>query len=119
MAQLIEQTLREESYQVHVAHDGPTALKTAQSSAFDVIVLDVMLPGIDGFAVVHKLRESRNQTPVLMLTARDASADIVAGLDHGADDYLTKPFAIDVLLARVRALARRNPIPRTPILEAA
>ena len=78
-----------------------------------------MLPRMDGMAVARKLRESRNQTPVLMLTARDAAADIVHGLDSGADDYLTKPFSIDVLLARLRAVSRRGVIPRPTLLEIA
>ena len=82
-----------------------------------MIILDVMLPGMDGIAIARKLREVRNQTPVLMLTARDTSTDIVNGLDSGADDYLTKPFSIDVLLARLRAVSRRGAVPRTVCLE--
>ena len=78
-----------------------------------------MLPGMDGISVARRLREGRNQTPVLMLTARDAPADIVTGLDSGADDYLTKPFSIDVLLARLRAVSRRGAIPRPVLLEVA
>ena len=84
-----------------------------------MIVLDVMLPGMDGLAVARRLRACRNQTPVLMLTARDAAADIVTGLDSGADDYLTKPFSIDVLLARLRAVSRRGAIARPACLEIA
>src|SRR5262249_38512066 len=84
---------------------------------YDLIILDVMLPGLDGFAVARRLREERNQTPILMLTARDATQDMVKGLDLGADDYLTKPFSFDVLMARVRAVSRRGPIARTVRLE--
>src|SRR5208283_3953117 len=89
----------------------------ARGAAFDLIVLDGMLPGMDGVAVARRLREMHNRTPILMLTARDTSADIVRGLDSGADDYLTKPFSLDVLLARVRAVSRRGAIPRLPFLE--
>src|SRR5258708_24678046 len=98
MAQLLERTLSEEGHQVVVARDGREGFEIARASPFDVIVLDVMLPGMDGVTVARKLREARNRTPVLMLTARDTSADIVGGLDSGADDYLTKPFSIEVLL---------------------
>lgn len=116
MSALIEQTLQEEGHQVVVSHDGREGLQIARSSAFDVIVLDVMLPSMDGVEVTRKLRQERNQTPVLMLTGRDAPADIVNGLDAGADDYLTKPFAINVFLAHVRAVSRRGAIPRGPTL---
>lgn len=117
MATLLERTLNEEGHQVVVARDGRAGFEMAQCSAFDVIVLDVMLPLMDGMAVARKLRDSGNQTPMLMLTARDAPADVVHGLDSGADDYLTKPFAIDILLARLRAVSRRGAIPRTVCLE--
>ena len=119
MAELLERTLHEEGHQVVVARDGREGFEIAQCSPFDVIVLDVMLPGMDGMAVARKLRDSRNQTPVLMLTARDAPADIVHGLDCGADDYLTKPFSIEILLARVRAVSRRGVIARPVCLEIA
>ncbi len=112
MADLLERTLSEEGYQVVLAGDGPEAFEIARTSLFDVILLDVALPGMDGMTVARKLREQRNQTPVLMLTARDTAADIVSGLDSGADDYLTKPFSIDVLLARLRAVSRRGAIPQ-------
>lgn len=112
MAELLEKALREEGHQVVVSRDGKTGLSMARASSFDVIVLDITLPGMDGLAVARKLREERNQTPVLMLTARDSAADIVNGLDAGADDYLTKPFQIDVLLARLRSVSRRGAIPR-------
>lgn len=117
MADLLEKTLTEEGHQVVVARDGRDGFEIARASSFDVIVLDVGLPGIDGISVARKLRESRNQTPVLMLTARDHSADIVNGLDSGADDYLTKPFSIEVLLARLRAVSRRGAVPQTVYLE--
>ena len=119
MAELLGQALTEEGHQVVVAQDGREAFEIARSSAFDVIVLDVMLPGMGGLAVARRLREDRNQTPVLMLTARDSPADIVNGLDAGADDYLTKPFSVDVLLARVRAVSRRGAIPRPVCLQVA
>lgn len=119
MAQLLERTLHEEGHQVVLARDGREGFEIARSSPFDVIVLDVMLPGMDGMAVARRLRDCRNQTPILMLTARDAAADIVHGLDSGADDYLAKPFSIDVLLARLRAVSRRGAIPRPMCLEIA
>jgi DNA-binding response OmpR family regulator len=119
MAELLRETLREEGHNVVWAQDGREAFEIARSSTFDVIVLDVMLPHMDGLAVARRLREERNQTPVLMLTARDAPADIVNGLDAGADDYLTKPFSIDVLLARLRAVSRRGVIPRPVCLQVA
>ncbi len=119
MAQLLEKTFHEEGHQVVVARDGKEGFEIARCSPFDVIVLDVMLPGMDGMAVARRLRECKNQTPVLMLTARDAPADIVKGLDCGADDYLIKPFSIDILLARVRAVSRRGVIARPVCLEIA
>ena len=119
MAELLEQALHEEGHQVALARDGREAFEIARCSPFDVILLDVMLPGMDGMTVARRLRESRNQTPILMLTARDAPADIVNGLDSGADDYLTKPFLIDVLLARLRAVSRRGAIARPISLQIA
>jgi len=107
MAQLLAQGLREDSHEVDIAHDGHAALKLADQNSFDVILLDVMLPGVDGIEVARQLRRSEDTVPVLMLTARDALPDIVKGLDAGADDYLTKPFSLAELLARVRALGRR------------
>jgi two-component system response regulator MprA len=109
MAKLLKKGLEEEGYVVVLAADGREGLETAAAGGFDLIVLDVMLPGMDGLAVIRRLRERGNRTPVLLLTARDATPDIVRGLDSGADDYLTKPFSFDVLLARIRALARRGP----------
>ncbi len=91
-----------------IASDGIEGYRLAEQEAFDVIVLDVMLPGMHGFEVCRRLRQHRRRTPILMLTARDAVADRVQGLDAGADDYLVKPFALDELLARLRALVRRT-----------
>jgi DNA-binding response OmpR family regulator len=119
MAVLLAQTLREEGHQVIVAKDGREGFEMAFTAHFDVIVLDVMLPTMDGVTIARKLRDRRIQTPVLMLTGRDAPADIVKGLDSGADDYLTKPFPIDVFLARIRSVSRRGEIPRPPLLEVA
>ena len=109
MAELLRKGLQEEGYVVAVATDGPTALGMAQAADFELILLDIMLPGMDGFQVAQRLRQHGNRVPILMLTARDATPDIVQGLDLGADDYLTKPFSFEVLLARIRALLRRGP----------
>ncbi len=117
MAELLRRGLAEEGHQVVLARDGMEGFEIARMSAFDVIVLDVMLPRMDGITITRKLRELKNQTPVLLLTARDAAQDIVQGLDCGADDYLTKPFSFDVLLARIRSVSRRGAIPRTVCLE--
>lgn len=119
IATLLVQGLSEEGHQVFVAHDGEQGLAMALASRFDVIVLDVVLPRLDGLAVARRLRESSNQTPLLMLTARDSMADVVKGLDTGADDYLTKPFSFEILLARLRALGRRGPTPQTVRLKIA
>jgi DNA-binding response OmpR family regulator len=110
MADLLRKGLTEEGHSVVVAHNGPDGLAFAEAEDFDAVVLDVMLPGLDGYQVARRLRHTGNRTPVLMLTARDATADIVAGLDAGADDYLVKPFAFDELLARLRAVTRRQPM---------
>jgi DNA-binding response OmpR family regulator len=118
MAELLRQGLAEEGFAVTVSGNGTEALDIALSSPFDVIVLDVMLPGTDGFTVARRLREARNRTPILMLTARDADRDVIAGLNLGADDYLTKPFSFEVLLARIRAVGRRGPIAQPVILQA-
>ena len=110
MASLIRRGLREEELAADVAIRGEDALWMAQATDYDAIVLDVMLPGIDGFATCRRLREDGIWAPVLMLTARDGVEDRVAGLDGGADDYLTKPFSFAELLARLRAIARRGPV---------
>lgn len=112
MAGLLRSALAEEGHHVTTASDGETAVQIALAAHFDVIVLDIMLPKLDGIAVARRLREEHNQTPLLMLTARDTDADIVRALDNGADDYVTKPFSFEVLLARVRAVGRRGSIPQ-------
>jgi two-component system OmpR family response regulator len=117
MASLIRRGLRGEGLAADVAIKGEDALWMAGSTTYDAIVLDVMLPGIDGFQTCQRLRENGVWAPVLMLTARDAVEDRVAGLDGGADDYLTKPFSFAELLARLRALARRGPVERPAVLE--
>jgi two-component system response regulator MprA len=108
MAELLRRGLAEDRHSVDVEGDGPAGLERARTRPYDTIVLDVMLPGLDGLGVVRKLRSAGIQTPILMLTARDGVSDIVRGLDIGADDYLTKPFSFDVLRARLRVMARRT-----------
>jgi two-component system, OmpR family, response regulator len=117
MAGLLSRGLSEEGYTTDVAADGELALEMAKDTEYDVILLDVMLPGADGFEVCRRLRGSGVRTPALMLTARDAVEDRAAGLDAGADDYLPKPFSFDELNARLRALQRRGPIARPVVLE--
>jgi DNA-binding response OmpR family regulator len=117
MAELLRRGLEEEGHKVVLAPDGREGLAIAESYPFDVIVLDVMLPGIDGFTVAKRLRGAHNQTPILMLTARDATPDVIEGLNLGADDYLVKPFSFEVLLARLRAVSRRGPIPQPVTLQ--
>jgi DNA-binding response OmpR family regulator len=109
MARLLQCALQGEGYSVTLAVDGEQALSIGMLGGLDVIVLDVMLPVRDGFDVIKNLRAAKRTIPTLMLSACDAMSDVVRGLDLGADDYLTKPFALDVLLARVRALLRRGP----------
>jgi two-component system, OmpR family, response regulator len=116
LASLIRKGLREDGLLADVAIKGEDALWMAEATAYDVIVLDVMLPGIDGFETCTRLRRDGVQTPILMLTARDSVEDRIAGLDTGADDYLPKPFDFGELLARLRALARRGPAERGPML---
>lgn len=107
IAQALKQGLTQEGYAVDAAYDGEDGLSTALADEYDAIIMDVMMPGLDGTEVARRLRAVGNHTPILMLTARSQSSDIVTGLDAGADDYLTKPFSFDVLLARIRALLRR------------
>src|SRR3972149_2766599 len=114
LAQVVRKVLEEEGHTVDVATDGEEGLAMAMDSSHDVIVLDILLPGIDGFEVCRRLRASRVDTPVLLLTALDAVEDRVRGLDAGADDYLPKPFAFQELLARLRALGRRRVQAREP-----
>ncbi len=118
MAALVKRGLEEEGMAVDLADRGEDAVWMAGSTEYDVVVLDVMLPGLDGFEVCRRLRADEVWTPVLMLTARDAVEDRVAGLDGGADDYLVKPFSFEELLARLRALARRGAAERPSVLEA-
>ena len=117
MAAALRRGLSADGIVCDVAARGEDALWMAGSTVFDVVVLDVMLPGIDGFETCRRLREDGVWAPIIMLTARGGVEDRVAGLDHGADDYLTKPFSLAELLARLRALARRGAAERLPILE--
>jgi two-component system OmpR family response regulator len=117
MAQLLTRGLREEGHAADHAVTGEDALWMVRAVAYDAIVLDVMLPGLDGFATCRALRAEGVWAPVLMLTARAAVADRIGGLDAGADDYLAKPFSFDELVARLRALARRVPVERPTVLE--
>jgi two-component system OmpR family response regulator len=117
MAGLLRRGLGEEGLSADVARTGDDALWMADATEYDAIVLDVMLPGTDGFVVCRRLREAGTWTPVLLLTARNSVDDRVAGLDAGADDYLTKPFSFAELLARLRALVRRAPVERPTVLE--
>ncbi len=102
--------LEVEGYAVTLAYDGEEALRLGKTDAYDVMLLDVMLPRMDGFTVIRKLREVRMRAQAIIVSARDSMQDIVNGLDAGADDYLTKPFALDVLMAKLRAAARRVPV---------
>jgi DNA-binding response OmpR family regulator len=119
MARLLKKGLEEENHSVMLAYDGLEGFDLSRTYPFDVIILDVMLPGMTGFDVARQLRLSNSQVPILMLTARDAVADIVKGLNVGADDYLTKPFAFEELLARLQAVSRRGPVERLPQLKIA
>jgi two-component system, OmpR family, response regulator len=117
MAEVLRRGLARAGLAVDVARDGQSGLLHAGATSYDVIVLDAMLPDLDGLEVLRALRAERVWAPVLMLTARAGVPDRVDGLDAGADDYLAKPFAFDELLARLRALARRGPVERAPLLE--
>jgi two-component system, OmpR family, response regulator len=118
LAQVLARGLREEGYAIDVTGRGEEALWMAKANPYDAILLDVMLPGADGFEICRRLREIGVWSPVLMLTARDAVDDRVSGPDAGADDYLAKPFSFEELLARIRALVRRAPAERPVVLEA-
>jgi DNA-binding response OmpR family regulator len=116
----VKRGLEEQGYAVDAAYTGTEALDFADAALYDLILLDILLPEMDGLAVCRELRRKGNRTPVLMLTARDAIDDRVAGLDAGADDYLVKPFALKELLARLRALNRRSAdVPKSPVLQLA
>ena len=108
VVEYVRRELAEESFDVVVTHDGASGLRLAETSSFDIIVLDVMMPCMDGLQVTRSLRRQNILTPILLLTGRDAPEDIVRGLDAGADDYLTKPFSFEVLLARIRARTRKR-----------
>ncbi len=108
LAEALVQILQKNKYTALAAYDGITGLDHALTGIYDVIILDIMLPKLNGLEVLKQLREQKIQTPVILLTAKDEVSDRVKGLDHGADDYLTKPFATDELLARIRALGRRR-----------
>jgi len=110
LARQLKKGLEEQGHTVSLAFYGPEGLESARQIHSDVLVLDVMLPGMDGFAIVRRLRKEGSAIPILLLTARDSPEDIVTGLDAGADDYLTKPFSLKVLLARLRALGRRREV---------
>jgi DNA-binding response OmpR family regulator len=116
LARQLKKGLDEQGHSTTLAFDGIEGLEAARLSEFDVLVLDVMLPGLDGLAMVRQLRQKRIGTPILLLTARDTPDDVITGLDAGADDYLTKPFSFKVLLARLRALSRRKQVDPQTVL---
>ena len=117
MGELIRRGLQEHGYAVDLAATGEDGLWLASENPYDVVVLDVLLPDLDGFEVCRRMREADRWSPVLMLTAKDAIADRVTGLDAGADDYLTKPFDFVELLARIRALVRRGAVERPAVIQ--
>jgi heavy metal response regulator len=119
VASFIKKGLEEEHYAVDTAYDGETGLYMADVNEYDLVVLDLMIPKIDGLEVLKRIRTSKNNVPILVLTAKDTVEDIVKGLDSGCDDYLTKPFNFIVFLARIRALLRREKIEKEPLLRIA
>jgi len=119
LSEVLIRGLREEGYAVDTARDGHSALAQLSSNTYDAVILDVLMPGPNGFEVCRQMREAKVSTPVLMLTARDAVEDRIQGLDCGADDYLVKPFAFNELLARIRALLRRPPVVTSPVIRIA
>jgi len=119
VASFIKKGLEEEHYAVDTAYDGETGLYMADVNEYDLIVLDLMIPKIDGLEVLKRIRGNKNNVPILILTAKDTVEDIVKGLDSGCDDYLTKPFNFTVFLARIRALLRREKIEKEPFLKIA
>jgi heavy metal response regulator len=116
VAEFIKKGLEEEHYAVDTAYDGETGLYLAEVNEYDLVVLDLMIPKLDGWEVLKRIRKNKNKVPILVLTARDTVEDIVRGLDSGCDDYLTKPFAFAEFLARVRALLRREKTDKEPVL---
>ena len=116
ISERLKRALEKEGYTADLAHDGQAGLDLARVGEYSVIILDVMMPKRDGWSVCQSLRESRNTTPILMLTAKDAVEDRVKGLDLGADDYLVKPFSLKEFLARIRALSRRTKIEKSTII---
>lgn len=119
LALVLKKGLEENHYTVEMAHEGRAGLHAALEKDYEALIIDVMLPGMDGFALVRELRTRKRATPVLMLTARGSIEDRVKGIDHGADDYLTKPFDFRELLARIRAILRRPPIVQDDVLRVA
>ncbi len=117
LADIIKKGLEEEGYAVDAAYNGEDGLFMAENEPSDLIILDIMLPMVDGITILKRIRKAGIRTPVLMLTAKDALMDKVSGLDSGADDYLTKPFSFEELLARIRALLRRNTVVKTSVIE--
>ena len=116
IANVLQMGLQEDGHQVEIVYRGDEAHDLITCEEFDVVVLDVMLPGLDGFSLLRRARSGRRGVPILVLTAKDTMADIVRGLDIGADDYITKPFHLEIFLARVRAVGRRKHIPQLPRL---
>lgn len=116
IANILRQGLEEDGHHVELTYRGDEGRDLITSEYFDVVVLDMMLPGMDGFAILKHVRTAKHAVPILVLTARDAMADVVRGLDLGADDYLTKPFHLEIFLAHVRAVGRRGHIPQYPQL---